>query len=516
MSLYREGVETFRQAAEQLEKLGVPPDNFLLQRIRLHQGAAAGRMGDYALNRELALAALPVFKGQDAKPELGLVYRNLGYVAMMQGHYDEAKQYGELGVAISREIDDPWMLYMNLANLGYVTFLAGEYDRARQIYDECLPLGDKIGNPYGMAYSRNNLGEVLHAFGAEHEAKRLFEEAYVIFKGINNPRGMAFTINNLGNVAHAMGDYKAALLYNQQSYDLMHEIGDRRGMADALNRLGGVAYSLGEFRQAQQHHRQALAISREIGDRRNAANALVQLGTVLIAEGDYPEAESTFNEAVAIRREMGNPSEIADALQLLGLLASLSGNTDKAPAWLDEAMAVMQSAGVPDPIIMGRDRAFRAVNYLYSQQWQEIKACYGDLLTEFEARGIKWLVLQGNFAMTWAELGLGKLAEARNHAVKSLRMAIDLHTLDWASANITGLANILAAEGQLEHAAELLSFAHDYPISQHFMRQWAAESLAKVRQQLPPDVYAAAVERGKSLQFDEVVAQLLAEPQHRM
>ncbi len=515
MSLYREGVETFRHAAEHLEKQVAPRDDLLLWRIRLHQGAAAGRMGDYALNREIALAALPIFKHWNAKSEMGLAYRNLAYVAMMQGHYAESRQYGEDGVAVSREMGDPWMLYMNLANLGYATFLAGEYDRARQIYDECLPLGDQLGNPFGMAYSRNNLGEVLHALGEEHEAKRLFEEAYAVFRDINNPRGMAFTVNNLGNVAHAMGDYQEALGYNQQSYDLMHEIGDRRGMADALNRLGGVTNSLGDYRQAQQYHRQALAISREIGDRRSAANALVQLGIVLMAEGEYAEAEAVLNEAVAIRREMGNPSEIADALQLLGLLATLSGNTDKAPTWLDEAMSVMQRAGAPDPIILGRDRAFRAVNYLFTQQWQEIKDCYGDLLPEFEARGIKWMVLQGNFTLTWAELGLGNLAQARHHAVKSLQAAMDLHTLDWAAFSITGLASILAAEGQLERAAELLSFAHDYPISQHFMRQQAARALANVKQQLPPDVYATAVERGKTLQFDNVVAQLLAELQYR-
>jgi tetratricopeptide (TPR) repeat protein len=354
----------------------------------------------------------------------------------------------------------------------------------------------------------------LHALGEEHEAKRLFEEAYAGFKDINNPRGMAFTINNLGNVAHATGDYKAALRYNQQSYDLMHQIGDRRGMAEALNRLGGVAYSLGEYAQSQQYHRRALAISREIGDRRSAANALVQLGTMLMADGDYAESESVINESAAIRRELGNPSEIADSLQLLGLLASLSGNTDKAPTWLDEALSVMQRAGAPDPIILGRDRAFRAVNYLYSQKWQEIKEVYGDLLPQFEARGIKWMVLQGSFTLAWAELGLGNLAVARGHGLKGLQTAVELHTLDWATVCMTTLANILAADGQPERAAELLSFAHDYPISQHFMRQRAAESLERVKQQLSPDVFAAAVERGKSLQFDEVVAQLLAEPQH--
>jgi tetratricopeptide (TPR) repeat protein len=311
-----------------------------------------------------------------------------------------------------------------------------------------------------------------------------------------------------------VGDYKAALRYNQQSYDLMREIGDRRGMADALNRLGGVTYSLGEYRQAQQYHRQALAISREIGDRRSAANALVQLGVVLIAEGDYPQAEAVIDESVAIRREMGNPSEIADSLQLLGLNATLSGNTGKAPTWLDEAMAVMERAGAPDPIILGRDRAFRAVNDLYSQKWQAIKDSYQHVLAEFEARGIKWMVLQASFTLAWAELGLGNLAAARDHGLKGLQTAVELHTLDWATVCITTLASILAAEGQPERAAELLSFAHDYPISQHFMRQQAAESLSNVRQQLPSDVYAAAVERGRTLQFDDVVTQLLAIQPH--
>jgi tetratricopeptide (TPR) repeat protein len=321
---------------------------------------------------------------------------------------------------------------------------------------------------------------------------------------------MAFTVNNLGNVAHAMGDYDGARGYNQQSYDLVHEIGDRRGMADALNRLGGVAYSLGEFQQAEQYHQKALAISREIGDRRSTANALIQSGQALSSSGNYEAAEAMYREALAIRQEMGNPSEIADALQLIGLVNTLRANYDEATPWLDQAVALLEQARVRDPMISGRDRAFRAVNHLFAGRFQEAKDAYQNLLPEMEARGIKWSVLQGHIILAWAEFGQGHLVEAREHGQKSLRVAVEIRALDWAAFGITVLADALAAEGQTARAVEILTFVNGLANLQHFMRVWADRSLEEIRQLVSPDEYAAAVMRGKALQFDAVVADVLA------
>jgi serine/threonine protein kinase/tetratricopeptide (TPR) repeat protein len=510
MSLFREGEATFRQAAEELVRQGVLTEDLLLWRIRLRQSSMGGRLGDFKHNHEQAQTSLLVFKHWHAKAEIALTYRNLGYTAMMLGDYAESRQYGELGVEVSQELNDPWMLVMNKMNLGYVIYLSGEYEKSRDIYRECMSQADANGIPFAMAYSRNNLGEILHAMGEEREAKALFEEGYALFKEIGNRRGMAFTVNNLGNVAHAMGDYEGARRYNQQSYDLVHEIGDRRGMADALNRLGGVAYSLGEFQQAEQYHQKALAISREIGERRGMANALIQSGQALSAYGKYDAAEAVYKQALAIRQEMGNPSEIADALQLVGLIKTLNGNYDEAPSWLDDAIAVLEKAGVRDPILSGRDRAFRAVNHLFAGWFQKAKEAYQNSLPELEARGIKWAVLQGHIIIAWAEFGLGNLAEAREHGQKSLRVAVEIRALDWAAFCITVLANVLAVEGQTERAVEILSFVNGLANLQHFMRVWAARSLDDIRQWIPSDRLDAAVARSKTLQFDAVVADLLA------
>jgi len=133
------------------------------------------------------------------------------------------------------------------------------------------------------------------------------------------------------------------------------------------------------------------------------------------------------------------------------------------------------------------------------------------LLPQLEARGIKWFALMGHLMLSWAELGLGNLVEARDHALKSLQAAVELRTFDWASFSIMAMANILASDGQPERAAALLSFVSEYPRGQHFMRENAKGFLAELQQKLPPDLFATAVERGKTLQFDDVVAELLAE-----
>jgi hypothetical protein len=113
--------------------------------------------------------------------------------------------------------------------------------------------------------------------------------------------------------------------------------------------------------------------------------------------------------------------------------------------------------------------------------------------------------------LSLAELGLGDLAAARQHGLKALRMGVELHTLDWAAFCIVALASVLAAEGQSERAAEYLSFVNEYPSSQYFMRELAVQALDKIRPKLSPEVYTAAVERGKTRQFEHVAAELLAE-----
>ena len=72
------------------------------------------------------------------------------------------------------------------------------------------------------------------------------------------------------------------------------------------------------------------------------------------------------------------------------------------------------------------------------------------------------------------------------------------------------MAGVFAAQGRRERAVELLAFFLKDPLFSLTMEREDAERLlAKLCAELPAKLFAAACERGKMLNIDAVVAELL-------
>jgi DNA-binding NarL/FixJ family response regulator len=77
---------------------------------------------------------------------------------------------------------------------------------------------------------------------------------------------------------------------------------------------------------------------------------------------------------------------------------------------------------------------------------------------------------------------------------------------------LVSIAELLVVEGDLQRAAELGALGLDQPLSIMFeTKNRATRLLQQLEVELPPDVFAAAVERGKARKLDETVDELLAE-----
>ena len=72
------------------------------------------------------------------------------------------------------------------------------------------------------------------------------------------------------------------------------------------------------------------------------------------------------------------------------------------------------------------------------------------------------------------------------------------------------MAHAVQQEGNVAYAAELLACAESWPAAWYETRQQAAHALNELAAQIPPDVFAAAVTRGRTRQIDDVVAELVA------
>jgi hypothetical protein len=112
-------------------------------------------------------------------------------------------------------------------------------------------------------------------------------------------------------------------------------------------------------------------------------------------------------------------------------------------------------------------------------------------------------------------VGLGQVALATHDVAQAkgyFRQALGpFGRAAWETAHaIEAMAEALLQEGDIERAAELLAFVVELPATWHEVRQRVAQLLRELEAELPPDVFAAAVGRGRSRELDDVVAELTA------
>lgn len=74
---------------------------------------------------------------------------------------------------------------------------------------------------------------------------------------------------------------------------------------------------------------------------------------------------------------------------------------------------------------------------------------------------------------------------------------------------MVGLASLLAREGELLRAVELIALALHHPATYHGDRVRAQELLAELESELSSEVLAAAIARGQARELDAVAEEIL-------
>ncbi|HLY27479.1 MAG TPA: protein kinase [Aggregatilineales bacterium] len=129
-------------------------------------------------------------------------------------------------------------------------------------------------------------------------------------------------------------------------------------------------------------------------------------------------------------------------------------------------------------------------------------------LDSFRDAGDRW-----DTARTLGNLGhpmvrLGEYQAAQRYSLECLALAQKLNNPYLSLKAIVGYADALNHSGQAEHAVELLGFARNHSAVidelKGFIDMYLKES------PLSPEISAAAYERGRSMDFENVTAQLLA------
>jgi predicted ATPase/DNA-binding SARP family transcriptional activator len=185
--------------------------------------------------------------------------------------------------------------------------------------------------------------------------------------------------------------------------------------AEALSAGGILVYRAGSFELARRWWEEARDRFDEAGDVAGLARTLGHLAGIAHAEGNLDRATELWEASARELRELGDEMRLAIALGNLGVAATSRGRYDEAARFLEEALG----------------RARRAENWI----------------TECSIL----------FNLGRAVFELGEVERARSLFRDGLRIADQLGYRELVAYCLLGLADVAAAQGELDVAADLLA-----------------------------------------------------------
>jgi class 3 adenylate cyclase/tetratricopeptide (TPR) repeat protein len=365
------------------------------------------------------------------------------------------------------------------------------------------------------------LGEEASEIGALRDAVRSFERALALLAAVaRDPvQGLATTspdadlteramlLVKLGHTYDRLGDRRAAIQRLEQGLSLARQAKDPRAEMEALNRLAQMASEEGSYERAQGYLDEVLGLAREQDDRACVASALSMVSSIAWRWGDFEQAERCCHESLEIYRELDDRRRIVETLNILGILARLREKHDLSEQYYEQSLS------------MAREMADRLkvadilnnLGYLYHYSTANLvkaRQCYEESL--LINRGIDH---QRGVTCTLANLGqLHVLLGDREVAWGYLREALDQSAAIGAvPLTLDALLGVIQLQIDLERylaAAELLGLALSHPAMDAEVVEVAESTLGELRKVLRAEQLEAALDRGKALDLDAVVAEL--------
>jgi tetratricopeptide (TPR) repeat protein len=270
------------------------------------------------------------------------------------------------------------------------------------------------------------------------------------------------------------------LRLSEQAYDLVKESVDTlerlnqpAELARALDTLRVIAYFQARYDEEEEAGRKIFKIATEIDDKWLLAVSLIQPGMSAFRQQDYGEARRHMEASLEEFEALGDA--IYSSFPLLGL-----GNV-----------------------------SFALGEYTQANEY------YLRCLKTAKELGFGWAIVNATRYLGRVALSMGETVEARAYILQSLRLAEEIGYSRYTTYLLYYFARVRVAEDSSERAVELLALVLQQPASRQGrveggrIRDSVQDLLATLEAELSPEIYAAAWERGRTLELEEAVAQIL-------
>jgi tetratricopeptide (TPR) repeat protein len=383
----------------------------------------------------------------------------------------------------------------------------GKVAEAQSLYLEALPvLRSPEHPPTAIFLLMLSMLSIWPGFDYE-EAEDLARQARAIFDAAGDRWGVARALHVLGEVAHHTVHYDQSKPLFRQSLDISREIGDHWGESISLDMLGQVAYTRGEYPEAERLYYEALALNEAVGNLNQIGWCLCSLSDLLCIQGRYADAREMAFKGMTVAHQAGNSYEIAMSYNGLAKIAVGERSYAEAYKLSQQAFAASGDSNWPEgPAWMQIDLCPIALDL---NDADELERRARDSLSIFEKTGSPWGRSAALYYLGEAARLRGDLTTAGEHFVQSVRLAAGASSVMLVVRHLVGFASLLAQTGEPERAIELLALVVHHPATWQVTRDRAYRLLAELGEAVPPEIAAAAQDRGRQLSVDAVITDLL-------
>lgn len=238
-SLYLEMLQRYRDLGESIGCAGALVSLTNTTRLQGHfTEARAYGEESVRLFRELAQPD----RLSNALANLGLVYKALGDYDAAEAIFEESRQICEPLTF------DRGMLAAVLNNLGILARLRGHYEEAVRIHQRSVTLFKEVDSLWGLGFSQNDLGTALLALGRAEEALHLHEDSLRLCRQMNNRYDLADSLQRMGQVYTEKGQFDRAEACFKEALQMAREIRVIPLILEILTHLGLLFLKKGDDR----------------------------------------------------------------------------------------------------------------------------------------------------------------------------------------------------------------------------------------------------------------------------
>jgi len=432
----------------------------------------------------------------------------LGLLAFRQGYNDTAQTHFVDSLQKYREISHQVGIINVLNNMSMVAGIKGHHTTAYNYLEESLSLARKMGNRLAIGNALYNLGTTALQQGDYQTARSHYENTLSMYREMGQRHGIGGVLGNLAILEIRQGHLVDAKTYAEASLQERRAIGDKGGIANALGIVASITREQNDFTTAQRYYEDVLEMQRVVNDRWGIATTLINLGQGAGFEGRFTEAQAYLTEGMALYRELDQPLGIAETLTFQGDLAYEQNDLTTARALYEEALNMQR--GIDDqrgiPIsLMSLAYIDTRLGMLMEAENQLIEA-----LTLFRELDLADLPR----ALAIMALVKRRLGQSGESVYPLLQEALTLeqgkNSLRSTLLTLIETAQVLFTDGRYIILGELIGQILKHAIS-YRSRLNVDQLLDELRPYLDTPTLEAALERGKSLDLDGVVARLMAE-----